>query len=337
LTEYTKDDLLIAMPVSASPSQAPPAALRCDWRLDVSGALATGEALEVAATLVRPEHGQASALLVCLPGGFLTRRYYDLEVDGDRRFSFAEHMAARGYATLALDHLGVGESSRPRDGWALDVATLAHANQAALEAALERWAELGAAPVATIGVGHSMGSCLTVAQQALHGPHAALVLFSFTTAGLPLFLQGREEQFADDPRAANEHIVELARERFDSAYPADASDGSHTAFSVGSAPSQAARALQGAQTGILPVPATLTMIPGGYAPWARDVRVPSFVAVGDHDLHPAHEAAASLPNAAEVVSYTLEDCWHCHHVANTRERLWNRVARWVHSVLEAND
>jgi len=34
------------------------------------------------------------------------------------------------------------------------------------------------------------------------------------------------------------------------------------------------------------------------------------------------------------VAYTQRDCWHCHHVANTRLRLWNRVAHWLDGVLE---
>ena len=70
------------------------------------------------------------------------------------------------------------------------------------------------------------------------------------------------------------------------------------------------------------------MLPGGYAPWAEKVSVPTLVAVGDHDLHGAEEAVPSLPNASRVDVYTLPDSWHCHHVANTRERLWNYTADW---------
>ncbi len=325
------------MPAEMHPGPAVGAVARHEWRLDVSSALAAGEELEIAASLAVPARAAPAALLVCLPGGFLSRKYYDLDVDGDRRFSFAERMATLGYATLALDHLGVGDSSRPEDGWLLDVDALARANQTALEGALKRWAEEIAEAVPTIGVGHSMGSCLTVAQQARHAPHAALVLFSFSTVGLHAFLQGRELEFAADPDAARAHIVELARERFGSAYPDDLSDGAHAAFSVGSAPPDAERALRAAATRVLPIPGTLSMIPGGFASWARDVTVPAFVAVGDHDLHPAHEGPSSLPNSSEVVAYTLEDCWHCHHIANTRERLWTRVARWVDAVLGPAD
>ena len=310
-----------------------------EWRLDVSGACAGPDRLEVAATLVTPEAQVPRALLACLPGGFLGRRYYDLEVDGDRGYSFADAMALRGFATLAFDHLGVDESSRPVDGWALDPDTLARANQLALEAAMVRSErELGFAPVPVLGVGHSMGSCLAVVQQANHSSYKALVLFSFATSGLPDFLQGREAGVAHDPAAIRERIVELARERFGQAYPGDAPDADHAAFSVGSAPPAAARALERAATGVLPIPGLLSMIPGGFAPWAEQVRIPTLVARGDHDLPGSAEGAiASLPAASRVDTFTQPDCWHCHFVSNTREALFQRVADWIDDTLDPTD
>lgn len=304
-------------------------AKRSEWRLDVSAAVAGDEALEVAGTLVAPGDRAPKALLLCLPGGYLSRHYFDLGLDGDHRYSYAEHMAGQGYACLALDHLGIGDSSRPRDGWVLRAETVAHANQLALDAALARWREEGGDALPTIGVGHSMGSCLSVVQQAEHAPHRALVLFSFTTLGLRPFLQGREAEFADDAEGIAANIQVLAQERFGDAYPADGPEAETPAFSAGTAGADGERALANAAAGLLPIPGLLSMIPGGYRPWAEQVRCPAFVAVGDHDLHPAQRAPASLPNAPEVVAYTLEDCWHCHTVANTREKLFTRIARWI--------
>ena len=315
----------------------PGAVLRHVWRLDVSDALPGDERLEIAAGLVLPADDTPKALLVCLPGGFLTRRYYDLEVDADRSFSFAQYMAGRGFATLSLDHLGVGESSRPADGWALDVECVARANQLALDAAESRWRDEVGPTLPSIGVGHSMGSCLSVVQQANHAPNRALVLFSFTTLGLRPYLQGRETDFADDPDAARSELRALARERFGSPFPGDEMDGAHAAFSVGSAPPVAERALHGAATCILPIPALLTMFPGGYVPWAERVRVPVLAVVGDNDLHRVDASIACLPNAASVDTYTLEDSWHCHNVANTRTRLWDHVAQWTDGVLQTSD
>ena len=311
-------------------------AKRSEWRLDVSAALPGDEALSIAASLVAPVDRAPKALLLCLPGGYLSRHYFDLGLDGDHRFSFAAHMAGQGYACLALDHLGIGDSTRPRDGWQLRAESVARANQLALEAALARWREEGGEALPTVGVGHSMGSCLSVVQQAEHEPHAALVLFSFTTLGLRPFLQGREAAFADDPDGISENIVALAQERFGQPYPADGPEEETPAFSAGTAGPDGERALASAAAGLLPMPGLLSMIPGGYRRWAERVRCPAFVAVGDQDLHSAHQAPASLPNAPEVVAYTLDDCWHCHTVANTREKLFTRIARWIDHQLAAD-
>ena len=311
--------------------------VRREMRLDVSDASLGAEGLEIAASLTAPEGPGPRALLACLPGGSLDRRYYDLQVGEDRSFSFAEAMASRGFATLAFDHLGVGESSKPDDGWRLDADALAAANQRALDAVLERLAREGdaLASVPVLGVGHSMGSCLTVVQQAKHAPFAALVLFTFQTLGLPAFLQGEELEVAGDPAAIRARIVELARARFGAAYPMLHADADGAAFSVGTAPPAAVRALQTAATLQLPIPGLLSMIPGGYAPWAERIRVPALIPIGDHDLPGTErESAASLPNAARVDTFVQDDCWHCHFVSNTRESLWSRVADWIDDTLE---
>ena len=310
---------------------------RQEWRFDVSEAFQNASRLEVAATFVAPTGVPARALLVCLPGGFLSRGYFDLCVAGDRSYSFAEAMAASGFASLALDHLGTGESSKPDDGWMLDADALARANQYALEAALERLQRDGTPKVPVIGIGHSMGSCMAVVQQANHVPYSGLVLFSFSTLGLRSFLQGREAEVANDDAAIRSRIIELAKERFTSATPSDELDATHPAFGVGTAPSKTAAALDEAATGILPIPALLAMIPGGYAPWAKQVRVPTLVVYGDHDL-PGSERGAneSLPNAT-LDTFMLEDCWHCHFVANTRDTLFTRVASWIDAALPPHD
>ncbi len=302
--------------------------LREEWRFDYQPGLGK-PAGRLAATLVLPDDAP-QALLFCLPGGYLSRRYYDLQSD-DGSFSFAAHMAGRGFATLALDHLGIGDSDRPRDGWALDVDALCEANQFALEEATQRIGDLVGVALPTVGVGHSMGSSLTVAQQARSAPHSALVLFSFATGGLRPFLQGREADFADRPEAAATHLAELARERFPSPFAEPVQrdgPGAGAAFSVGSAGPAAEALLQTASTQLLALPGLLSMIPGGYRLDAERVRVPSLVAIGDHDLH--NEAASGpLPNAPVLDTFVLEDCWHCHHVANTRARLWDHVASWL--------
>jgi len=318
-------------------------ARRLAWRFDVSADLDLPGRHEIAIDAVVPldtAAAQQRPVLCCLPGGSLSRRYHDLEQGGDRRYSFAEFMARRGFASLLVDHLGTGESSRPEGDAALDPDRVADANQSALVQALARLragdAEPGLPPLAaraTVGVGHSMGSCLTVVQQARHAPHAALVLFSFTTRGLPHFLTDAEKRFAGDPDGVRASLASLVQARFGTFHPdPPKGEGSEAAYGVGTAPPDSRRALRAAATNLAAGPGLLSMVPGAYAREAARVRVPVFLAVGDHDLHGPEHASAEFPAAPEVVAYVLPDAWHCHHVANTREQLWARVAGWIGEV-----
>lgn len=328
-----------------------PPAQRATWRLDVSDVVALEGRFEIAADLVAPAAETTDAkrpLLCCLPGGFLSRRYFDLEVDGDRRFSFAEAMAARGYTTLCLDHIGVGESDRParlEDGYRLDAEAIALANQAALERALDRlragvdepglrW--VAGAPSATIGVGHSMGSMLTVEQQALARPHEALVLFSFSTRGTPAFLDETLRSFANDPERTRKEIGALAERAMGSPYPErafDSEEGRRAAFGVGTAGPSAEEALHRAATNLLAIGGLLSMIPGGYAPPAERIDVPVLMLAGDHDMHDDRHTRRELPRSPRVDTRIVEDCWHCHFVANTRETIWPEVDGWIREIM----
>lgn len=326
-----------------SQPHTPPKVERHHLSVDVSHAVEEAGEHSIAAQVTLPVPGAGPAprvALCCLPGGFLSKAYFDLEVDGNYEFSFVEYMARRGFATISLDHLGSGESSRPRDGYALGVDALARANQAALTALLERLRAgdgLPALPeLVSVGVGHSMGSCLSVVQQARHAPHVALVLFSFTTAGLPHFLGEAELELANDPARAHAEVAQRVRALYDDPFPARAQNAppdSHAAYSVGSAPPHAMQALQKAGTNLLAIPGTLSMIPGAYTPYAEEIACPVFVATGDHDLHGVRDTPAMFPRAPEIVAYELKDSWHCHNVANTRAKLWDRVVHWLHGVV----
>lgn len=327
---------------------------RATWRIDVSDAVPIPGRYELAVDVVVPGEGSAIAsdfpsaiALVCLPGGFLSRRYYDLEQAGDRSYSFAEAMAEQGFVVLAFDHLGIGESSKPdpiEGGYALGVEVVARANQLALERALERLArgdpDQGIAATrceATIGVGHSMGSALTVEQQAAARPHRALVLFSFTSRGVPAFLNEDQRRYANDPARTRRELGPLAKRSFGSPYPARANDSEadrRAAFGVGTAPPAAEAMLHAASTDLLGLGGLLSMIPGGYAPAAGKIDVPVYILVGDHDLHDARGLREELPSAPLVTIRTLEDCWHCHFVANTRAAIWREIPPWIHEVLQ---
>lgn len=338
--------------------------VRAGWRFDVSDAIDLPGFYESAVSVIAPacvEPDRPIPLLVCLPGGFLSRQYFDLHIPTSarhamsdverpsplipsdvRRYSFAEAMVGRGFVVLTIDHIGTGESSKPNPvelGYEIGVETIARANDHALRAARGRLAlgdpAAGLPPILighSIGLGHSMGSMLTIEQQALSAAHDALVLFSFSTQGAPRFLDDSMRGYANDPKRLRREIGSLARLTMGSPYPERATnseDDRRAAFGVGTAPSEAEGALHLAATNLLAVGGLTSMVPDGFAPPAEQIDVPVLMIVGDHDLHDDRHTREELPNAPSVTTYTLEDCWHCHFVANTRETLWRVVSEWI--------
>ena len=314
------------------------------WRIDVASALGWGAEAEIAVNVVLPAvMNRPPVVLFCLPGGYLSRRYFDPgdpEDATERSFSFADYMARRGFVVAMADPLGCGDSTRPSEsmGYEVDVDVLTTAHHAAWQEVVKRIIARTGQGVRSVGVGHSMGSALTVALQANHRPFAALVLQSFSTTGLPRFLGEDEARYADDRAGVRAALPELVRRRFGTPYPGQAKEGEPgqaAAFSVGTAPPLAEALLRRSATNLVAMAGLLTMIPGGYAPYAEAVEVPVFVNYGDHDLGRANNAAPTLPNAPEVLSYTLADSWHCHNVANTRVVLWERTLRWLQAGVPA--
>ncbi len=99
---------------------APPASLfvELDTGPDVAASLGSG--LRIFAELSVPAGGAPDLLLVCLPGGGMNRHYFNLPTpDGETTASFAAAMAGKGFAVAMLDPLGIGDSGKPEDAYAL--------------------------------------------------------------------------------------------------------------------------------------------------------------------------------------------------------------------------
>ncbi|WP_437280897.1 alpha/beta fold hydrolase [Sorangium sp. So ce375] len=86
--------------------------------------LSDGNTYDVVGYLYYQGHTKYRPLQVLVHGLTYTHEYWDLPSFGRRDYSYARHMAKEGYAVLALDMLGAGESSRP-DGDFLDLAETA--------------------------------------------------------------------------------------------------------------------------------------------------------------------------------------------------------------------
>ena len=158
---------------------------RHELAFDVSQ-VGRGEALTQMAWLFVPDDpSQAKAALVCLPGGSYDKRYWHLDVPGHPGYSFGEHLAAQGFVVVALDHLGVGDSSDPQQSGDLGVGLLSAGDATVATQVRDRLAAgtlvdvLPPTTLPVVGVGHSMGACLLAAVQATFSPFDAVALLGF--------------------------------------------------------------------------------------------------------------------------------------------------------------
>lgn len=304
------------------------------------GELLPGEgALRVVADIYMPPRLRSPpTALFCLPGGALTRGYYDLRPD---EFSFARSLMSRGFIVVTLDLLGVGGSSRPRDGFELTPDVLTKANAVAVDRICSdlRAGRLagGGQPLhelRTIGVGHSMGAMLTVMQQARECQHVGLMLFGYGTRGLAPALSAEEAVFADDPAGARQNVVRLARARSEDPYPVIDSSQGRGLFAGKGADRRGVEALQAARTELLVTAGLFAMIPGGSAPECARLEVPLLLAVGDQDIAgPPHEIPASFSKCPDVTLLVLPATGHCHFLFASRRHLFARAAHWLEAIV----
>lgn len=295
--------------------------------------------LEVAAEVFWPESGKLCApacVMFCLPGGGVSKGYFDLGEPGEG-MSFAAAMTARGYVVVAIDHIGVGESSRPRDGFALTSEVVARCNAAAMERVsrdlragmLDR--RLPPLPdFISLGVGHSMGAMLLILQQTARRDFSALMLFGFGASGLPAVLTDEERVTLDRPDRGLSELPRLAQKRFQGeAYPPIArSEGA----------SRASLALRAVQDRVLAVAAMHSMMPGNIKEEIALIDVPVFLAVGDKDmLGPPLLLPASYEACSDLSLIIVKKCGHHPFVAKSTARLLARAADWAGSVANLNE
>lgn len=301
----------------------------------------------VAAEIYAPEPdwlGLPSIVFFCLPGGGMNRNYFDLVLGADESYSFARHMVGEGCIVVAIDPIGVGQSTRPEDGFALSPDILAAANAVAVARILDElragrlfdgWPALP--DIAAIGAAHSVGGLLTILQQAQAQSFDALALFGFSCNGLPQALKPEELALAGQTAAARAELGRLARARFPEPYPEVAgTQQGRELFGKAKVERKAVEALAPARDRLLALPATLALIPGSCAPEAAAIDVPVFLALGDLDFcGPPHDIPASFPNSPDVTLLILPDTGHTHFIFPSRATLFRRLHDWARAAVVA--
>ena len=339
------------------------------WRLelDVSSVAPPGCHRLVADLFAPSGTGAAPSrpvLVVCLPGGGMSRRYFDLRVDvaegaadeadeADEAdaadvtgaaggWSMARALAAHGLWVLTLDHPAVGESDTPDDPWTLGPDVVADVDAAAVAGAVAglRTGDLveGVGPVPSVvvvGCGHSMGGLLGVHLQARRRGFDALALLGFAGSGLPAAITDEEAAHAGDPARARAAIRELAAARFGRPLAVGTTGPLPMLLGPGVVvPDAALAAITASGASLLVQPGLLSMIPGASATEQAAIDVPLFVGVGEHDITFGDPRAipAEFPACDDVTLFVLRGAGHNHNVAPPRQVLWDRLAAWCRAV-----
>jgi pimeloyl-ACP methyl ester carboxylesterase len=314
-------------------------------RVDISDVAPPGckeLALEVIPQAAGPD--EPRAVLVCFPGGGMTRRYFDLPVPG---YSFARYAADHGFLIVLADHPGTGDSDAPDDGWSLTPGAVASIEAAAVDRALamlQAGDVDGIAPLAptatVIGVAHSMGAHLLIHQAALSPDpparlYAGLVLLGWAGHGLPEYLDPADlvlgELDATDPAAFARELVASARRRFNEPFPVMQRGGSRLLVNnAASLPDDVRQALLDVRAPLLAVCGHASMIPGTARRAAAAVDVPVFLGVGEHDIATSHHLIPNeFPASDDITLYVLPGAGHNQNVEPRREELWKRVTSWA--------
>jgi pimeloyl-ACP methyl ester carboxylesterase len=314
---------------------------RSSVSVDVS-AVAPAGCKRIASDLFVPQSVRSAPLLwVCIPGGGMSRQYFDLEVTGQQgTFSMARHLAAGGDLVATVDPPGVGGSDTPEDGYTLTPRVVADVLAAALDG-LRRELESdglaaaglsGVVPRGVVGLGHSAGALLVAFQQAHHHSYDVVALLGFSASGLPDVLHEDELRYAGRPKRFSEDVKNLTRARFGDPLP-EWSSSSTGELEPDAVARQVDRALAAASSRLLALVGMTAIVPGSAQPELDELRIPIFAALGEHDLGGTLEVLpGQLPACGDLTLFLLEGAGHNHNVAVNRQLLWDRVARWATSV-----
>ncbi len=153
---------------------------------DVTASIGSGEQLVQRAWLFLPERpADALAVLLCLAGGTYDKHYWHIDINGHPGYSFGQHLADLGYVVVAVDHLGIGESTDAIASGPLGLALLAKGDADVARQLRERLRrgelhdKIPPTTAPLVGIGHSMGACLTTMVQATDHPYDAVVLLGY--------------------------------------------------------------------------------------------------------------------------------------------------------------
>jgi hypothetical protein len=315
--------------------------LRADTRIDVTGSVPTDGEFSLAASVIAPadlDPARPPVVLFGFPGGGYGRRYYDLALPGLTGYSQAEYHAERGWVLVAVDHLGVGESSVP-DQAKLTFEVLAAATDAAVGAALGRLTNGtlvdGLPPVrpgVVIGAGQSLGGAVVTVTQGRHQTFDAVALLGFSAIEIVLRTAPDTTATVDsgpvDYTALPEGESLIDENGFTYAFHwQDVPRDIVTADMGHGYPFRTRVPSWGSAT--TPPCAIDMMTPGFAAKEAGAITAPVFLGAGERDVLPDPWAEpTAFRGSHDITLFVAPRMAHMHNFAGTRELFWERLHGW---------
>ncbi|MGH8446615.1 MAG: alpha/beta hydrolase [Solimonas sp.] len=315
-----------------------------ELKIDVSGSVAIEGPLRIAMSVFLPEAerlAEPGIAVFALPGGGYSRGYFDLRFAGREGYSQAEHHIAQGLIFVAVDHLGVGGSSTTALE-SMRMEDIALANHAAVARIVEdlRHGRLDPSlpplpELFRIGIGQSMGGCITLIMQGRHRSYDAVAALGYsaihTRLPQPGGGVGHKQLHARDEDPATLSLAASSAQVGDYRYPFHWEDVPQDIVDEdmkGGYPIRRVVPAFGSAT--LPNCAIQMMWPGVIKDEAAAIEVPVLMAMGERDVgaQPCAEPAA-FPKSRDIGVYVVPRMAHMHNFASTRRRLWERLDAWM--------
>ena len=312
--------------------------MRDTLTFDVTDGMGAQEELVQESWIFLPDQpAEARAVLVCLAGGTYDKHYWHIDIDGHPGYSFGEHLAKSGFVVIAVDHLGVGGSSDPTRSGPLGLTLLARGDAEVVRQIRERLRRGHLHPelpkaLPMVGVGHSMGACLTTMVQATARPYDAVVLLGY---GVQITNVHERTSDAAELNDRLEQTIEACCQ-LTGAKPTDThvvAPRGYLAgiFYAGEVPQEVIDADTAVQSRVPLRAGAEVTTPGMVEEYASRVDVPVFLAFGaamDVSRNP-HAEPANYTGSRDVTLHLVPNSGHCHNFASHRTHLWDRIARWA--------
>ncbi len=281
--------------------------------------LSDGQDYEIAGKLVFYGSPKHKVLQVLVHGASYDSRYWDVpRIDG-QSYSYAEYMARRGYAVLAVDQLGTGASSRP-PGDFLTLQETASGLHQVLDALDEPNNPAHVRFHHMVLVGHSNGALTAIYTQAVFGDADGLVVTGWVHGSVPPI-----DPTEFEPLLANPYVIVPPEIRTSLFYYLPGADPEVVDYDNAELSAPIARAqfadLLDAQF-VHPE-----------ASQSSGVDVPVLVQVGERDFlmmfAPLAGEVHRYPNSPDLTLQTIEATGHALNTHVSRRDGFQRIDQWI--------